>query len=300
MAATVLGPRPGEESIATGTTMAAVTLRVADLDAMAVFYREGVGLHVVSESASSIELGLGARPVLVLEHTPALRHAGPGEAGLYHVAIVFDTRSALAAAVLSTARRYPESFMGSADHLVSEAFYFADPEGNGLELYWDRDRTQWSWMHGRIVVGAEGLDPHDYLRRHVSEAGLEGPLVDAAGGVGHVHLSIGDTSSARDFYVGALGFAEPIASPTEEALFVSAGGYHHHLALNTWGTRGAGRRRLALGLGRIDIELPVADDIAAVADRLRHYRVPVRDDGRSIEAEDPWANVIRITPRTAQ
>ncbi|MCK6067586.1 MULTISPECIES: VOC family protein [Microbacterium] len=279
--------------LAADTAMGAVTLNVADLDAMTSYYRDGVGLAVMEQTGPRVTLGRSGRPVVVLVHTPELRHAGPREAGLFHTAIVFDTEAALAAAVYSVARLRPASFTGSSDHLVSKAFYFDDPEGNGVELYWDRDRTTWSWIHGQVEMSTLFLDPNAYLREHLDERGLAGEAVGDAR-VGHIHLSVGDVATARDFYATTLGFDVTLALG-DQAVFVSAGGYHHHMAMNVWNSRGAGRRQRTLGLGRVDLELPTSDDAGALAERLRHYRVPVRDDGGSVHFEDPWANDVSLT-----
>ena len=278
--------------LAADTAMGAVTLNVADLDAMTAYYRDAVGLDVLSADGPRVVLGRGGRAIIVLEHSPELRHAGPRDAGLFHTAILFDSQAALAAAVYSVARRHPGTFTGSSDHLVSKAFYFDDPEGNGVELYWDRDRTEWSWIHGRIEMGTLFLDPNAFLTEHLTEEGTAGAGFGDAS-VGHVHLSVGDVASAREFYVDRLGFATTAELPGS-ALFVSAGGYHHHMAMNVWNSRGAGRRQRTLGLGRVDILLPSADDIGALGERMAHYGVEARDDGRTLELEDPWANLVRV------
>ena len=281
------------ELLAADTAMGAVTLNVADLDALTAYYRDAVGLDVLGADGSRLTLGRGAREVVVLEHSPELRHASPREAGLFHTAILFDTEAALAAAVYSVARRHPGSFTGSSDHLVSKAFYFNDPEGNGVELYWDRARSEWSWVHDRIEMNTLYLDPNAFLHQHLTEEGLAGAgLGDAR--VGHIHLSVGDVETAREFYVDRLGF-ETTAELFGSAVFVSAGGYHHHMAMNVWNSRGAGRRQRTLGLGRLDIVLPEADDIGQLAERMAHYGIPTRDDGRALEIDDPWANLIRVT-----
>jgi catechol 2,3-dioxygenase len=279
--------------LAADTSMGAVTLNVADLDGMTAYYRDGVGLTVLEQTGPRVVLGRPGRAAVVLAHTPALRHASPRDAGLFHTAILIDTEAALAAAVHSVARLRPGSFTGSSDHLVSKAFYFDDPEGNGVELYWDRDRTQWSWTHGQVEMGTIFLDPNAYLREHLDERGLAGePVGDAR--VGHVHLSVGDVASARDFYATRLGF-DVTLTLGDQALFVSAGGYHHHMAMNVWRSRGAGRRQQTLGLGRVDIEVPSADDVGELTERLRHHHVAVRDDGRTVSFEDPWANAVRLS-----
>ncbi|MDY0947125.1 VOC family protein [Frigoribacterium sp. CFBP9039] len=284
--------------LAADTGMGAVTLRVADLDAMTAYYRDSVTLQVLASepAAGRVTLGRGATPIVILEHAPELRHAGPREAGLFHTAILFETEADLAAAVYSVASRHPQSFTGSADHLVSKAFYFTDPEGNGIELYWDRARTEWSWTHGQIDMATLALDPNGFLQQNVTEEALAGTALRPAS-VGHVHLSVGDVDSAHRFYVEQLGF-ETTTRFGPQALFVSAGGYHHHMAMNTWNSAGAGRRQLALGLGLVRIEVPGGDDLGALGERLGHFGVATRDDGRVLGFDDPWSNRIEVTTRT--
>ncbi|PZE24465.1 VOC family protein [Curtobacterium sp. MCLR17_042] len=280
------------ELLAADTGMGAVTLRVADLDTMIRYYRDGVRLSLLSHDGGVAVLGRGSTPIVVLEHAPAMRHAGPREAGLFHTAILFDTRADLAAALYSVATQYPAGFTGSADHLVSNAFYFTDPEGNGVELYWDRDRTEWSWTHGMVDMDTKYVDPNAFLQSHLTQDALD-TAAARPGKVGHVHLSVGDVDAARSFYVDTLGFET--TAGFGEALFVSAGGYHHHMAMNTWNSRGAGRRQLALGLGLVRIEVPAADDLGALTERMRHGGVELADDGRTVAFDDPWANRIEVT-----
>lgn len=287
---------PSGGLLAADTGMGAVTLRVADLDAMIRYYRDGVTLQLLSHDGPVAVLGRGATPIVILEHAPELKHASPRSAGLFHTAILFDSREALATAIYSVASKHPGTFTGSADHLVSEAFYFTDPEGNGVELYFDRDRSTWSWTHGRIEMATIFLDPNTYLREHLGQDGADAAasglgLGDAV--VGHVHLSVGDIDSAREFYVHRLGF-ETTADGWPGALFVSAGGYHHHMAMNTWNSAGAGRRGLALGLGKVEIVVPTADDLGELGERMSHYDVATRDDGRTLAFDDPWENLVEV------
>lgn len=274
--------------------MGAVTLYVGDLDAQTAFYRDVVTLQVQDASGDSVTSGRAGRPLVNLRHDPALRHAPAGAAGLFHTAILFETQAALAAALYSVARRAPQTFTGSADHLVSQAFYLTDPEGNGIELYWDRARTEWSWTHGQVEMDTLYLDPNAFLAEHLSEAAADGATAGDAAAIGHVHLSVGDVATARAFYVDALGF-ETTASMPGSALFVSAGGYHHHMAMNVWNSRGAGPRMPALGLGRVELALPDADGLGALTERLRDHGVAVRDDGRAVTFVDPWNNELRAT-----
>ncbi|GAB3613037.1 VOC family protein [Humibacter ginsengisoli] len=281
------------DRLADGTAMGAVTLLVGDLDAMTSYYRDAVSLRVLAADGDRVVLGRGTTPVMVLQYSPELHHAAPRSAGLFHTAILFESREALAAAVYSVASHAPGTFTGSSDHLVSQAFYFDDPEGNGVELYWDRDRTEWSWAHGHIEMDTLFLDPNLFLQQNLTEETIAEPVIGGAR-VGHVHLSVGDVASAREFYVDRLGFATT-AELGGSALFVSAGGYHHHMAMNTWRSAGASRRSPALGLGRVDIVLPSNDELGSVAERMSHHGIQVRDDGQSVAFEDPWANAIRLT-----
>lgn len=269
--------------------MGAVTLRVADLDAMTKYYSEVLGLTVLSEGVSSRVLGGANGSALILEHSPDLKHAGPSEAGLFHTAFLFPTRESLATAVFKVVTRYPRGFTGSADHLVSEAFYFDDPEGNGVELYFDKDRSLWSWAHGEIQMDTLRLDPKLYLDTH-----LQDPLEFALPVIGHVHLSVGDIALAKEFYVNTLGF-EVTMNWGNTALFVSAGGYHHHMAMNIWRSRGAGRRQQTLGLGDVSILLPDSDSYGEVLERANHSGAAIlgRSD-REVSFSDPWGNQVSV------
>lgn len=295
--------------LAPDTSMGAVTLDVADLDRLTAYYRDGVGLEVLTTEPARegepaiVTLGRTRRdaagataasiPLVVLRHSPALRHAGPRDAGLFHTAILFETRAALAAAVYTVAQLNASTFTGSSDHIVSQAFYFDDPEGNGVELYWDRDRTEWSWTHGQVEMSTLFLDPNAFLREHLTEAALA-EHASAPAVVGHVHLSVGDVATAKRFYVDELGF-DLTTTYGGQAIFVSAGGYHHHMAMNVWRSQGAGRRQPTLGLGRVDIVLPHADEIGALGERLTHFGHEVRDDGQTVHVDDPWGNLLRVT-----
>ena len=271
------------------TQMGAVTLRARDLDGLVKFYTEGLGLSVIANDGTSYLLGVGQQTLLVLEHAPELKLAGEHEAGLFHTAFLFDSQSQLASAVASVAAKFPGLFTGSADHLVSEAFYFDDPEGNGVELYCDKDRSEWSWQHGQIQMGTFALDPNSYLSTHLIPETKFAPSR-----VGHVHLSVGDLPSAKNFYVAQLGF-ETTLNWGGTALFVSAGGYHHHMAMNIWRSRGAGRRQLALGLGQVRIALDSEEALGEAKERLSFHKALVQDTQNGFITEDPWGNQVSLS-----
>lgn len=272
--------------------MAEVTLFVADLEGMTSYYRDALGLHELRRSADLAVLGHGL-PLVVLRAAPDLPVPSRREAGLFHTALLFETRAGLAATVLRAAQHPESRFAGSADHLVSEAFYFTDPEDNGIELYWDRPREQWKWMNGNIAMDSIPLDPGDYLQTHLTSSPAQ-----IRAGVGHVHLQVGDIDLARSFYVDTLGF-ESTAGYLPGALFVAAGAYHHHMAMNVWNSVGAGPRAATLGLARVAIHLPRRSDLDAVKSRLVEHKIAVADDGAALMFDDPWNNPIRLSSSEA-
>jgi catechol 2,3-dioxygenase len=276
-------------------TMGTVMLKVGDMKVMTDYYQRALGLEVITEQDGGLYLGRLRKPLVHLAPAPGLNLPGRGEAGLFHTALLFENQADLAATIATAAQVEPRSFTGSADHLVSEAFYFNDPEGNGIELYWDRPRSNWSWNGTDVVMDSLALPPQRYLEQHLTEESLERQRGTVAG-VGHVHLQVGDVQLARDFYVGTLGF-EKTAGWHGQALFVSAGGYHHHMAMNVWNSRGAGPRKDTLGLGEVLIEVPSGDDVGALADRLKVAGVPAHHTGAELRFEDPWRNNIRVTVR---
>lgn len=287
-----------ERTLHPGTAMDAVTLRVGDLEAMSAYYEEALALEPLAERGHRTEvhrvLGRGTTPMLRLIHTAGLPAVDPRQAGLFHTAFLFDDESSLAATVYRAAQLPASRFIGAADHLVSEAFYFTDPEGNGIELYTDRPRELWQWSAGQIVMDTLALNPGEYLRKHLSQEAFDaGP--ERAGKVGHVHLQVGDITKAREFYVDALGFETTVEGVPRGSLFASAGGYHHHVAMNTWNSRGAGPRAASLGLGDVAITVPDRAELDALAARLRDRGLPFADDGRSLRVADPWGTQITVS-----
>ncbi|WP_230977548.1 VOC family protein [Georgenia yuyongxinii] len=297
--------RAAEELLPASTSMGAVTLLVGDLDLMTRYYRDAVMLTVLRAEGNEVVMGRHGTPLLVLRHDPSLPPGSPRSAGLFHTAILFEDQAALAAVLASVAVRAPGTYAGAGDHDVSEAFYFTDPEGNGVELYVDRPRETWEWTNGQVKMGTKWLDPNRFLAEHLTDAAREiiatadptiptTPASGLAGAVvGHVHLQVGDVATAREFYVRKLGFEET-TSLGNQALFVSAGGYHHHMAMNTWNSAGAGPRVPALGLGTVDIVLPSTEQVAAVSGRLAANGVQLRHDGAVLRLNDPWNNLIEI------
>ncbi|OUZ07331.1 glyoxalase [Aeromicrobium sp. PE09-221] len=286
-----------ERQLSPRLAMDAVSLRVGDLETMSSYYADALALVPIEERAIGREvhrvLGRGDVPMVRLVHTPGLPAIDPREAGLFHTAFLFDDAASLAATVYRAAKDPRSRFTGSSDHLVSEAFYFTDPEGNGIELYVDRPREVWSYDNGQVQMDTLYLDPQAYLAAHLDEDVLSS--VDRQSGrVGHVHLQVGDVARAHDFYVEALGFGATVTG-YPGALFASAGGYHHHVAMNTWNSAGAGPRAAGLGLGDVAITLPDREDLDALVGRLRHRGIGFADTGRSVIVDDPWGTQVTLS-----
>ncbi len=213
----------------------AAHLRVSDLERAIVFYRDLLGLLVIEEEGPTAALSsTGAAPaILQLTELPGARYKPPRTTGLYHVAIRVPDRPALGQ-VFHRLVHSEWPLEGAADHLVSEALYLADPDGNGLELYADRPRSAWAWEGDAVAMASNPLDSRGLLAlAHTPWTGL------AAGtDIGHVHLHVSDLARAEEFYCGVLGF-DVTQRSYPGALFVAAGGYHHHIGLNIWAGQGA-------------------------------------------------------------
>lgn len=213
-----------------------VSLTVRDLERSLSFYQDVLGFAQVSRVGGDAFLSAGSDRVLVELHER--RDAVPPSrrtAGLFHFAILVPSRAALGRSLRRLAdRQWPLS--GVADHLVSEALYLSDPDGLGIEIYRDRPRETWRNAKGELVMATDPLD----VQSVADEPGAAEPWPGLERGtvIGHVHLNVGDLNAAESFYCGGIGF-EPTVRAYPGALFVSAGGYHHHLGLNTWLGAGA-------------------------------------------------------------
>lgn len=164
----------GEQHLSADLAMDAVTLRVGDLELMSSYYENALALQPIEERTRvggevHRVLGRGDAPIFRLVATPGLPGVDPSQAGLFHTAILFEDQASLAGTVLRAAQDPRSRFAGTGDHLVSEAFYFTDPEGNGIELYWDRPRDQWQWTNGQVAMDTLFIDPNKYLAEHLTD-----------------------------------------------------------------------------------------------------------------------------------
>ena len=285
----------GNGSIDPGTSMGAVRLTVNDLDSVRDFYRDAIGLTELDPEDGIVRLGANdglGQSIVELVGSPDAPHRPSGTSGLFHLAILVPSRADLARAL----QRVAEAgwrLSGASDHLVSEALYLSDPEGNGIELYRDRPREEWPVRDGVLQMDTLPLDLDGMLgelRREDAQASMP-----AGTRIGHVHLNVGDLTAAEAFYSGALGFDVTVRG-YPGALFVSAGGYHHHLGLNTWTGEGAppppeGSR----GLSQYEIRLPDSAQLAAEEERLRDAGFePQREDDR-VRVTDPSGNRVVLS-----
>lgn len=257
----------------TPVSVAAVGLKARDAEALARFYRDVVGLDELERRNGTIKLGAGERPLLTIESDPTARPDDPREAGLFHTAFLLPSRAALARWVRKAIGDRTE-IDGASDHLVSEAIYLNDPEGNGIEIYADRPRERWPWQGGQVAMKTLRLDFDDLL----AEAGKE----DWSGApegtvVGHVHLRVGDPAAAEKWWNEAINL-DTMARYGPSAVFLASGGYHHHVGANAWHSAGAGRRDPArAGLSWVKLEMAGLDGERTL--------------------EDPWGTVVRLVPK---
>lgn len=271
--------------LAPSLKMGVTELNVRNMQSMRQYYRDSVGLDILKETTESVTFGYRDREILRLLKTE-FDFASQNSAGLYHTAIVFSSRGELAASVQRLLTEAPQTFQGTADHLVSEAFYFGDPEGNGLELYFDKDPSTWKWENNRVQMGSKYIDPNTYIAEHIANKG------DKEKHMGHVHLKVGDIEEAKKFYVDTLGFDITQEMPT--ALFISVGGYHHHFGLNIWESYGAGKRNDTLGLKSVELVLPNITYINNLKQRLQDNGIVFKEENGTLFIPDPWNNLLII------
>ena len=287
----ILPDRSGLRATTTPIFVAAVTLRVRDPELMIAFYRDIIGLTVLDADETTTHLGVDGITLLTLEHRPDAPFEPPTAAGLYHTAFLMPSRADLAAWLVHAAiQQYP--FTGFADHRVSEAVYLDDPEGNGVEVYADRAPELWAWNDGSVVMGSEAID-FDSLLALAPDDRDTFAAAPAGTRIGHIHLRAGDIAKARDFYVAALGL--DVTSGRDDAVFLSSGGYHHHVALNTWQSAGAGLRNPDMtGLARFTLQLIDPSLLESARTRLVAAGAKTTGAGNAFIAADPWGTSVRL------
>jgi catechol 2,3-dioxygenase len=277
-------------TIDSATTIGAVALSVGNLQRSLAYYQHTIGLEVVRSDAATATLGVGTRPLLRLHEVPGARLVRRAT-GLYHFALRVPSRRDLACVL----RHFADSgyqIGGASDHLFSEALYLSDPDGHGIEIYRDRPRDTWYDAQGNLRGAGDPLD-------------LQGILCELDGGdspwdglplgtdMGHIHLQVADIRAAEQFYLGVLGFERMIGMPS--ASFVSAGGYHHHIGMNTWA--GIGVAAPPEGAARLlsyEVLLPNEAALCAVLDRVRAAGIPANEEAQGWAVRDPSYNRVLL------
>ena len=258
-------------------SVARVGLKARDADGLADFYRTVVGLQELARDGETIILGSPDRPLLVLERDSSAKPDDPRAAGLFHTAFLLPSRADLGRWINhAVADRI--TIEGASDHLVSEALYLTDPEGNGIEIYADRPHEDWKWNGDQVAMATQRMDiPGVVGSVPAGDAGWQGMPENTV--VGHVHLRVGDPRAAEDFWHREFGF-DTVAKYGSQAVFLSSGGYHHHIGANTWQSAGAGPRDASRsGLSWVEMRSANADAAS--------------------EKKDPWGTVIRLVPDKA-
>lgn len=263
-------------AVTTPTRVSKIGIKARDAESVAGYYKKILGLVELSRSPNLVVLGAGDKPLMEIAQSNAAAEDDPRSAGLYHTAFLLPSRPDLARWTrFAIDERIPVA--GSADHFVSEAIYLTDPEGNGVEIYADRPKESWTWNGDFVRMGTEQLD----VRSLLGELQGDEPWKGAPNGsvIGHVHLRVGDAAAAEQWWNGEMGF-DTVQSLDGSAVFLSTGGYHHHIGANSWQSRGAGPRDdRRTGLMWVEMESESAK--------------------AETEKQDPWGTMIRTVPAKA-
>jgi catechol 2,3-dioxygenase len=287
-------------SLPAASAIGTVHLTVASLDGARAFYERVIGLRSAEQPDGSVLLGGAAElsPLLSLVGDSAASSRNPRDTGLFHFAILLPTRRDLAVALVRLAQG-GWRLDGASDHLVSEALYLTDPEGNGIEIYHDRDRSHWRRdADGQLEMATLALDLDDLLAE-LETAPLD-PATDATMPVGtrigHVHLQVAELAEIERFYAGVLGF-DVMVRGYPGALFVAAGGYHHHIGLNTWNSRGGSRPFPgSVGLRAYEVRLGDADAVEQALARVQAAGIATEvGPGGATMVRDPSGNGVLLT-----
>ncbi|NUU64147.1 VOC family protein [Paenibacillus agri] len=274
------------------TEIGLVQIRVSNLERSLAFYQNVVGFKVLRQTAHEAELTADGETVLVIlreiENAKVLRRNSA--AGLYHFAILVPDRPSLGLVLRNLIAS--DIHVGQGDHLVSEALYIQDPDNNGIELYRDRPRETWQRdPQGNYIMTTDAVDVDGLL---AASEGLTWEGLPAGTVIGHVHFHVGNMNEARKFYIDLLGF-EQVAHYGDAALFISAGGYHHHIGLNIWAGEGAPAAPAdAPNIDYFTLLLPSEEERAAALERVRQAGYAVEEQDGVPTIKDPWNIGIRL------
>ncbi|SEI02135.1 catechol 2,3-dioxygenase [Halobacillus karajensis] len=268
-----------------------VKIQVQNLERSLHFYQEVIGLKVLKKTTNIAKLTAdGENCILSLEGQENASPKQRGTTGLYHFALLVPRRSDLANIVRHFRTKGIQ--MGSSDHLVGEALYLNDPEGNGIEVYVDRNPSEWKWKNGEVAMTVDPLDFSDLLRTGNLEESWKGLPPGTI--MGHIHLHVSQLEEAEEFYTRGLGF-EVVNRFGEQAIFISAGDYHHHIGLNTWAGIGAPAPPInSVGLKSFTVILPDEEYRKNVVTRLEMMGATVTKENGVFMTADPSGNGIHL------
>lgn len=265
-------------------------LRVSDTERALDFYVNKIGLELRERTNTTAMLGTQNEDLLRLDFRPGIAPRNYMETGLYHVAILVPDRASLGAAVARLAANNVK--LGAADHLVSEAIYVWDPDNNGIEIYRDRPRSEWTWRGDQVQTANRPLDFDGLLAEPDVEALAAKPMKNGTR-IGHIHLEVDDLAKARKFYGEVVGFSPTATLPG--AQFLGAGGYHHHLGTNIWESRnGPPPSPDSAGLSLMTFELPDEHSMQALKARLKAADIKTTASGEGFDFSDPWLTYVAV------
>lgn len=270
----------------------AACLRVRDLDLVSGYYKDMLKLEEISRTKDEMVLGAGGVALLTLQHRPQAAIEDMGTAGLFHIAYLMPSRQDLARWLVHIAMaRVPVS--GFADHSVSEAVYLSDPEGNGIEVYADRPRDSWTWTGDVVTMGTHQLDVDGILALADTKRDTYASVPPTLR-IGHIHLKVGDVATGFEFYGTGAGMQSTRGS-RPDAAFVSSGRYHHHVAINSWNSQGAGPRDPSTtGLDWFSLKV---QDSAMLKERVAGFEkagFTAQEIPNGATVRDPWGTTLRL------
>ena len=268
-----------------------VSLKVQDLHRSLSFYQKVLGFNVLNQTEKSATLSAdGSHPLLTLDQPEHIMPKEQRTTGLYHFALLLPTRADLGKLLAHLIKLNIQ--LGSSDHLVSEALYLSDPDGNGIEIYRDRPSEDWTWNSGQVEMAVDPIDARGIVAEAEGEA-WDGLPADTV--MGHIHLHVSDLKSAEEFYGKGLGF-DVVSRFGNQALFISTGGYHHHIGLNTWNGVGAPTpSENSAGLNWFTLHFPSEEKRSIAINNLQSIGAFIQEQEGRLLTRDPSGNCIYLS-----
>jgi catechol 2,3-dioxygenase len=268
-----------------------VNLKVENLERSLAFYQQIIGFKLLGRKENKALLTADGRTALLsIEQPENVTAKQPRTTGLYHFALLLPTRSDLGS-ILQHLLNSGYPLQGASDHLVSEALYLADPDGNGIEIYRDRPSSTWEWNDSEVVMATKPLDAEAIL---AEGNGKPWTGLPSATLMGHIHLHVSELGQTENFYRNGLGF-EVVSNYHNQALFISTGRYHHHIGLNVWNGIGApSPLESSVGLESFTLVFPVEEAREQTINQLREIGAAVSKENQDFITKDPSGNIIRL------